>query len=838
MQVAVLIVITASSTLFYLALLIMVLAGGAWRGVNRVFAYYLFSSLIWNLGGLLMFLDPQRDLLWNRVMVLGLLAVFFTFFHFVLVFLNIKGNRALLYLGYALFAIIGSFNLAGLVITEVTIAEGRFEYEIGPAMPAVFIAGYIYLGLSMFYLARSYRAIPDEFYRNKIRYPILGLIVMLVSGATNAVPAVGAYGIDHIGNLIMAVTVGYAILRYKLLDLRFVIRSGVVYSTVTIVITAVYLVLVYSLTSAFPKAGYTITALVVAIFVAVVFLPMRDLIQRWVDRLFFREKYDYQNMLRLAGRAMAEILDLQELAGTLMGLIGNVIHTRKMSLFLLEGNAYVCSPRLRRGYAEQDGEFKLAKDSPIVAYLAARGGVLRIEELEALPEFRGLWYEAKELLQVLEVVLFLPLKARGQLVGTLALGPKLTAESYSADDIDLLSTLASNMGIAVDNARLFEEARRSYEELKSAQGYLVQSERLRALGQMASGVAHDFNNLLAAILGRAQLALGIAKEEKVIRNLKIIEEVALGGADTVRRLQTFTRVRADQDFTTVDLNEIVESALRIVEPQRAERQQVSGTQIDVIARLGKVGPVLGSAGELRDALTNIALNGVEAMPKGGTLTVETRQEGDQGVVSISDTGIGISEEAKRRIFEPFYTTKGARGSGLGLSVAYAVVTRHGGTIEVDSQVNKGSTFRIKLPVTAGQVVESKPPVILPRAAREASLLLVDDDREVGEVMRLMLLDEGYKVIQVSTGKEALASFRQNDYDLVITDLGMPDISGKEVAREIHAIKPKIPIILITGWSVQLDSQEMAETGIDQIIAKPFTREGLLFKVARLLSRAG
>jgi len=250
-----------------------------------------------------------------------------------------------------------------------------------------------------------------------------------------------------------------------------------------------------------------------------------------------------------------------------------------------------------------------------------------------------------------------------------------------------------------------------------------------------------------------------------------------------------------------------------------------------------VPPLQGNAGDLRDTLTNIVLNAMDAMPEGGKLTIRTKQEKNQAVVSISDTGVGIPEETKHRIFDPFYTTKGTRGSGLGLSVAYGVVSRHRGEIEVDSQVNKGTTFQIKLPILK-QVASSKASVTTPSHADATSILLVDDDRDVGEVLRLMLTEEGHEVTLVTSGKKALASFKQQEYGLVITDLGMPDISGRDIAKEINKLKPKTPIILITGWSVQLGPQEMADTGITQVISKPFSKEELLDKVTKVLNRTG
>jgi signal transduction histidine kinase len=379
-------------------------------------------------------------------------------------------------------------------------------------------------------------------------------------------------------------------------------------------------------------------------------------------------------------------------------------------------------------------------------------------------------------------------------------------------------------------AEMRRERKRVEEELKTAQEYLTQSERLRALGEMASGVAHDFNNILAIILGRAKLALEDVEDEKLRKSIHVIEQTAIDAATTVRRLQGFAGVNGDRAFEEVDLNYLVEGALEMVESRREELEQTHGIAIEIGTELNEVTPIAGDAAELREALLNIIFNAMDAMPTGGKITIKSKQENSSVALSISDTGIGIPKGIKKKLFDPFFTTKASKGSGLGLSVTYGIVNRHGGRIDVESTLGKGTTFHIRLPVAkvveAGSHHECKTPYVKP-----STVLLIDDLPEVIEVLGLMLQQLGHQVTGVTSGKEALSAFKTGDYGLVITDLGMPNMSGRDVARAVKEIKPETPVVLITGWGLQLNREEMPE--IDGVIEKPFSKDALITQMAEL-----
>jgi len=375
-------------------------------------------------------------------------------------------------------------------------------------------------------------------------------------------------------------------------------------------------------------------------------------------------------------------------------------------------------------------------------------------------------------------------------------------------------------------------------ERKHSEEALRQSERLRALGEMAGGMAHDFNNILAIILGRAQLALQDVEDDKLRKGIQVIEQTAIDAATTVRRLRDFGGAKGGRAFEVVDLNRLVEGALQMVEPRRMEMVETGGVKIEIVADLNEVSPLSGNNAELREALVNIIFNAMDAMPEGGKITVKSEQENSMVVLSVSDTGTGMPEGVKERIFDPFFTTRAPHGTGLGLSVTYGIITRHGGSIDVESAQGKGTTLYIRLPVAEG--VEGKPrPEVKPAVIEGAKVLIVDDDAEVSDVLGLMLQQLGCTVRAASSGREALRAFKSGDYGLVIADLGMPDMSGRDVAKAVKGARPETPVILVTGWGVQVGLKEMPE--IDGVIEKPFSKDALSSQIAKLLrtgNRAG
>ena len=357
---------------------------------------------------------------------------------------------------------------------------------------------------------------------------------------------------------------------------------------------------------------------------------------------------------------------------------------------------------------------------------------------------------------------------------------------------------------------------------REIEAQMHQSERLTALGQMAGGIAHDFNNLLQAILGYAQLmGRSPGNADVVRRGLDVIEKAANQGAETVRRIQKFARLRPDEPFVSMDLNQVVRDSLAITRPRWDEKKVKGGVPLQLELELGPVPVVMGRPAELNEVITNLVLNAIDAMPKGGKLLIRTRL-GDyrHAVITVADTGMGMTDDVRRRVFDPFFTTKGEEGTGLGLSVSHSIVERHGGELRVDSRPGEGTTFTITLPIgmsAAGEAV----PGSETGGERKGRILLVDNDPQVLSILGEMLKDAGHHVLPVPSGPEALRVFVPGGFDLVITNVGMPEMSGWDVAERLRTADPHVPVIFITGWGLQEEDQARCRRlGISALLFKP------------------
>ena len=376
-------------------------------------------------------------------------------------------------------------------------------------------------------------------------------------------------------------------------------------------------------------------------------------------------------------------------------------------------------------------------------------------------------------------------------------------------------------------------------ELRHTQRQIIQQENLRALGQMASGIAHDFNNALAPILGFSELLLtkpeAIADQKKVKKYLQIINTCANDAAGVVRHMREFGRKRDPVEGQQAhNLVELVLQTIEHTRPRWKDQAQAAGIFIQVKTDLQKVPLLTGEEFAIREALTNLILNAVDAMPAGGTITLGTAVEGEFVRLWVSDTGSGMTEEVRQHCFEPFFTTKGANGTGLGLTTLYGIVQRHGGTVEVESKLGQGTTFIIRLPI---RVVKTAPPapVALPALERKLHVLVVDDDQSLCDVTEASLTGDGHTVAIAYDGAMALTLLQESKFDLVLTDKAMPEINGEQLAAAIHLTMPGLPVILMTGFGDLMKSSGEKPPYIKEILSKPFTQTMLRDSLARALA---
>ncbi len=366
------------------------------------------------------------------------------------------------------------------------------------------------------------------------------------------------------------------------------------------------------------------------------------------------------------------------------------------------------------------------------------------------------------------------------------------------------------------------------ETLQATQQQVIQQERLRALGQMASGIAHDFNNALMPISGFSELLLtnpdALRNKEDALEYLGMINTAARDAGTVVGRLREFYRPNQGEDvFGAVMLNRVVKQAVTLTQPKWKDQAQANGAEVAVRVQLDDRQPVTADESALRELLTNLIFNAVDAMPEGGRLNLHTYCEPDCGVIEVVDSGTGMSPEVRQRCLEPFFSTKGERGTGLGLAMVFGIVQRHQGSIDINSAPGKGTRFIIRLPLFQEGAAsgESTPNII---SSRPLQVLVVDDEPQVREVLAAFLNAEGHVCETAAHALEGIHIFQQRHFDVVIADKAMPGMSGDQMAISIKKIAPSVPFVLLTGFGSFLNGDEMPD--VDVIASKPITRSGL------------
>ena len=370
---------------------------------------------------------------------------------------------------------------------------------------------------------------------------------------------------------------------------------------------------------------------------------------------------------------------------------------------------------------------------------------------------------------------------------------------------------------------------------RDLQERLIRGEKLRALGELAAGVAHDFNNNLGIILGRTQLLQTKVTDPDLLSGLEVIRQAAMDGGQTVRRIQQYTRVREELQHEVLHLPSVAAEVIEITKSKWKNEAQRRGVNVEIRIEASEPAPILGTRAELREALTNLIFNAVDALPRGGAIIVRAQSNGAESILEVEDNGVGMSEEVKSRMFEPFFTTKGLSGNGLGLSMVYGIVSRHRGSIEVESREKVGTIVRMRFPAVDPSSGSLTAPRRVPAPFR-ARLLVVDDEVDLVHVMRDALTREGHEVTTATGGQDGIQKFRQGAFDAVLTDLGMPDVSGWEVARVVRKEGGrKVVLGLVTGWGATVSDEVMDAHGIDFVVSKPFEVGTLASKVNETLA---
>jgi PAS domain S-box-containing protein len=430
-----------------------------------------------------------------------------------------------------------------------------------------------------------------------------------------------------------------------------------------------------------------------------------------------------------------------------------------------------------------------------------------------------------------------PLLVESQVFGVL-MAARREQNGFSSAECEFLRQLSEHVALAAHQARLYTALQQAYDDLRQTQQAVMQQERLKALGQMASGIAHDINNAISPIALYTESLLEAEPHltERGRSHLTTIQRAIEDVAQTVARMREFYRARESQlVLTPVDLNRVAQDATDLTRARWSDIPQQRGIVIKLILVPDSATPiVMAVESEIREALINLIFNAVDAMPDGGTLTIRTRSDQPSGSepaasgqahLDVIDTGSGMDAETRRRCLEPFFTTKGERGTGLGLAMVYGMVQRHGAEIEIDSAPRRGTRVRLTFTVLATDSdTHREEPIGYARPSR-LRILVVDDDPLLLNSLRDTLEGDGHSVSVASGGRAGIDAFQaaldgRTPFDLVITDLGMPYVDGRQVASSIKQASPSTPIVLLTGWGQRLMDEGGTPSHVDRVLNKP------------------
>jgi PAS domain S-box-containing protein len=428
-----------------------------------------------------------------------------------------------------------------------------------------------------------------------------------------------------------------------------------------------------------------------------------------------------------------------------------------------------------------------------------------------------------------------PLRSESRVFGVLV-AARRGADAFSSVECEFLRQLSEHVALAAHQAQLYGALQQAYDDLRQTQQVMMQEERLRALGQMASGIAHDINNALSPVSLYAESILETERNlsDRARGYLETIQRAVDDVAQTVARMREFYRQREVQlELTPVDLNRLVQQVIDLTRARWSDMPQQRGVVVRERTELAPDLPrIMGVESEIREALTNLVFNAVDAMPEGGALTLRTRstatvQDGDPEsvVIEVADEGVGMDEETRRRCLEPFFTTKGERGTGLGLAMVFGVVQRHSAELEIDSAPGVGTTVRLVFAAPAGLSAEQGPAAAPSEVKLRLRLLLVDDDPLLLKSLRDALATDGHVIVTANGGEAGLSAFRASldrgePFAAVITDLGMPYVDGRRVAAAVKEASRATPVILLTGWGRRLVAEGDIPPHVDRVLPKP------------------
>lgn len=827
-------------------LLILIFQFGNWikEKTGRLFAVYLFLAALFAFGSWLMHKDmPPSPLFWFKLELSSVIPMIPVLPHIAYEFTK-SGKKSqisilFLYFTASIFEILLFLDKLVLSAKVIPNTGGIVDIEFFPSMIFVWIVTALSLVLTMVICINSYLKESDNYRKNLIKYPLMGTFIVFLVGIMNALPSLSRYPFDQVGHLFYTSVVAYAILRYQFLNPGAIFRKSSVYFFIGLVLNALFIFVLYKILPLVDEIpGWQLWLLFspLALFAAFLVTPMRQKFQGWLDKIFFGEQYSYRLTIENFSKKASANLDFNELTGSLVDMLNNVMKC-PVALFFLDpkGEGFSLVNTVGKPLEASAHPFFL-KSSSFVDWIIKAGKPVPAHLIRATAGPAGIMSADLKWMDTVESELVCPLIFKDRLSGILVLGKKKGLYPYSDEDISLLSALSSQIAIALDNARLYTESQQAYKELREAQEHLMHSERMRLLGQVSSGVAHDLNNLLAVISARAEMNMALITQPQAYRNTELILKAAEDSAKVVQRLRDFVKNPGVVLQDKLNVNKVVMELMPMVEHRRSEMEQTRGVFYEAEYKLQARNDIMGNGSEIRQAMVNIIFNAFDAMPNGGKVEIASQDKDEWVIISIRDNGTGMPSAVKEKVFQPFFTTKGERGSGLGLSIAQSIVSKHGGKLNFDTTPDIGTTFYLTFPIANQALAKEK------AGAKEAAMhgnskriLVIEDNKELGEAIVFFLNQAQYKAVLSTDGTDGLAQFQKDSFNLVVTDWGLSPMTGGDVALSIKAMNSTVPIMVITGWELNISPATLRDMGIVDVIIKPFAREEFLARITKIIA---
>ena len=563
-------------------------------------------------------------------------------------------------------------------------------------------------------------------------------------------------------------------------------------------------------------------------------ITMRDITDRKRADARIRAQLERLSLLDRITRSTGERLDLRSIFQVVVGSLEDSMPAAIACVCLHDAGADTLTvTAIGHNGAALPIEPSLAEES---AFGVDRNGLSRCMQGQLVyePDVSAIEFPFPQRLARggIRSVVMAPLRAESQVFGALVVG-RTGRDAFTSIECEFIRQLSEHVALSAQQAQLYESLQRAYDDLRQTQAAAMQEERLRALGQMASGIAHDINNALSPVSLYTESLLASEKNlsDRARGYLETIQRAVEDVAQTVSRMREFYRRREQQvELVPVALNRMVRQVIDLTKARWSDMVQANGIVVDVCTDLTADLPaVMGVESDIREALTNLVFNGVDALPEGGTLTLRSRVGTDsfgqnRVMLEVTDTGVGMDETTRKRCLEPFFTTKGERGTGLGLAMVYGMVQRHSADIQIDSAPGAGTTVRILFDMASDGTALSAGPreAESPRGLR---LLVIDDDPILIKSLRDALEVDGHIVETANGGEPGIAKFLASlagseRFAAVITDLGMPKVDGRRVAAAIKHESPATPVIMLTGWGQRMAAEGDVPPHVDRVLAKP------------------